>query len=149
MPELKIYTDGGCSGNPGPGAWAAVISLDSSEVTLTGRSKQTTNNQMELTAVIKALEYVKEHAPPRARPLVFTDSQYVKKGITEWILNWRQNGWKNKNGEPIKNQGLWERLWELDEELKPSWHWVRGHASDPINKLCDALVQAELKRLKR
>ena len=145
---MIVYTDGGCSGNPGPGGWAYVISRDGVTTSASGADAETTNNRMELTAVIRALEEIR--ALRTASPVeLHTDSLYVKKGITEWIHSWRRKGWKNSTGDPVKNRDLWERLLVLAEELHPEWHWVRGHAGTELNEECDRLVQAEIRRLKR
>ncbi|MBN2049942.1 MAG: ribonuclease HI [Spirochaetales bacterium] len=145
MKPLEIYTDGGCSGNPGPGGWAVVILDGDEESVLSGGEKLTTNNRMELTAVIEALQ----HIPSDRDAKVYTDSQYVKNGITGWIHTWRKNGWKTSAGKPVKNQDLWIRLRSLEEIRKVSWHWVKGHAGNRFNEEADALVQKEIKVFSR
>ncbi len=137
MPDLEIFTDGACSGNPGPGGWGALMRYGEHERELSGGEPQTTNNRMELMAVIAALEALK-------RPMtatVYTDSQYVQKGVTEWLAGWKRRGWKTKTGE-VKNRDLWERL---DAAVQPhdlTFQWVRGHAGHPENERVDALARA-------
>jgi ribonuclease HI len=141
---LTIYTDGGCTGNPGPGGWAAVI-LENGEDPreMSGGDDATTNNRMELTAVISALEYVIE-VFGKSRPIeVHTDSQYVQKGISEWMKSWISKGWKTSAGKPVKNKDLFTKLKELDDQLSVSWKWVKGHAGDEWNERCDELVARE------
>ena len=149
MKAIRVFTDGGCSGNPGPGAWAFIIARDGGTAASSGAEPETTNNRMELTAVIRAFEALTEVGHDRGSVEVHTDSQYVKKGITEWIHAWRRKGWRNSAGDPVKNRELWERLLELTDALEPDWHWVRGHAGDPLNEECDRLVQTEIRRLKK
>jgi ribonuclease HI len=148
MAGYIVYTDGGCSGNPGPGAWAYVMSGPEGRRSGSGAEPMTTNNRMELVAVIRALEQLESAAAPPASATVHTDSQYVKKGITEWIHQWQRTGWRNSAGDPVKNRELWERLLELEQRARPAWSWVRGHAGDPLNEECDALVQTEIRRQK-
>jgi ribonuclease HI len=141
---LTIYTDGGCTGNPGPGGWAAVI-LENGEDPreMSGADDATTNNRMELTAVISALEYVIE-VFGKSRPIeVHTDSQYVQKGISEWMKGWISKGWKTSAGKPVKNKDLFIKLKELDDQLSVSWKWVKGHAGNEWNERCDELVARE------
>ncbi|HEX6690801.1 MAG TPA: ribonuclease HI [Burkholderiales bacterium] len=133
---VEIYTDGACRYNPGPGGWGAVLRFGNVEKEIFGGEASTTNNKMELTAVIKALEALKQ--PSKVH--VFTDSQYVQKGIQEWIHGWKRNGWKTAAKEPVKNKELWI---ELDEQRKRhdiEWHWVKGHAGHPENERADALA---------
>jgi len=140
---IDIFTDGGCSGNPGPGAWAYVMRTAAGETEESGYDPATTNNKMELTAVIKALEKAK--ASGNADGVrVHTDSQYVKNGITEWIKKWKRNGWLTSGKEPVKNRELWERLDALASALEPTWTWVKGHAGHPENERCDALVRSRM-----
>jgi ribonuclease HI len=150
---FQIYTDGGCSGNPGPGGWAFVIRQNHERTTGFGAEKQTTNNKMELTAVIKALEAVHGIAgtvnPGALSIQIYTDSQYVKNGITDWIFKWERNGWKTSGKEPVKNQELWKELKFLTTKYSVSWYWVKGHAGDELNELCDSLVRSEIERLTR
>ena len=141
---LKIYTDGGCTGNPGPGGWAAVILEEGRDVReMSGGDDATTNNRMELTAVISALEYVSEVFGKDRIIEVHTDSQYVQKGISEWMKGWIAKGWKTAAGKPVKNKDLFVRLKELNDSLIVSWHWVKGHAGDEWNERCDELVARE------
>jgi ribonuclease HI len=142
-PFLTIYTDGGCHGNPGPGAWAFVISGEDGHALLekTGREADTTNNRMELTAVIEALRAGRELLLKGGKLSVYTDSRYVKNGITDWIRRWKVNGWLSSGKKPVKNRELWETLDKLAGELAPEWRWVRGHNGNPLNERCDSLVQ--------
>ncbi|MDR3302808.1 MAG: ribonuclease HI [Treponema sp.] len=139
---IDIYTDGGCSGNPGPGGWAYVIEADGRLVTETwGAERSTTNNRMELSAVIAALEALGELGLGNAPVTVFTDSQYVQKGISAWIHAWKRNGWQTSAKEPVKNKDLWQRLDALAARLPLSWRWVKGHAGNPLNERCDRMTQ--------
>ncbi len=135
--EVDIFTDGACSGNPGPGGWAAILRWNGHEKALSGFAPETTNNRMELTAVIEALRSLKRRVPVR----VHTDSQYVQKGITEWIRGWKQRGWKTANREPVKNADLWRELDEIASGHDIEWIWVRGHAGHPENERADALAR--------
>ncbi|WP_199036919.1 ribonuclease HI [Glycomyces salinus] len=131
-----IYTDGACSGNPGPGGWGVYFKWGDHEKELYGAEKVTTNNRMELTAAIMALESLK-------RPMkvdLFTDSSYVRNGILSWIAGWKRNGWKNAKKEPVKNADLWRRLDQAAAEHDVEWHWVRGHSGDPGNERADRLA---------
>ena len=143
---IEIYTDGGCSGNPGPGGWAYVlITDDGTLITNSGNSLMTTNNKMEISAVIEALKSVSLN--PAKTPLnliVHTDSQYVKNGITTWIHNWIRNGWRTAAKKSVKNKEFWVELQQLANNLKIEWKWVKGHAGIEHNELCDALVQKEI-----
>ena len=134
--KITIYTDGACSGNPGKGGWGAVLIQNKEEKYLSGSNKFTTNNQMELTATIKALKaIVKPH-----NIALYTDSQYVKNGITSWIFNWKKNGWKTANKKPVANKDLWI---ELDKYVKihsVNWFWVKGHSGDHYNEIADQLA---------
>ena len=145
--ELYIYTDGGCSGNPGPGGWAFAVAREKNGkeaiTTKSGGSPATTNNQMELTAVIEALLFVKNEYKD-CRVVLLTDSQYVKNGITNWILNWLKNGWRTSAGKPVKNKEYWIRLKELTDFVSVEWMWVKGHAGVELNELCDSLVRKEM-----
>jgi ribonuclease HI len=144
--SLKIYTDGGCSGNPGPGGWAYVMVLQTfqGEQVLAknkGSEKGTTNNRMELTAVIMALRALKTMKDAPRQAAVITDSQYVQKGITEWIRNWKRNAWKTADKKPVKNQDLWMELDSLAGEFPLKWEWVKGHAGNKYNEMCDEMTQ--------
>ena len=136
MSIVEIYTDGACRGNPGPGGWGALLSSGEHEKELSGAEPQTTNNRMELTAVIRALESLKR--PTEAR--IFTDSEYVRRGITEWVKNWKARGWKTADRKPVKNQDLWERLDALAAGHKIDWRWVKGHSGVPGNERVDRLA---------
>lgn len=133
---VDIYTDGACRGNPGPGGWAALLSFAGREKELAGAETLTTNNRMELTAVIRALEALKR--PVRVR--VYTDSEYVRRGILEWIRVWKARGWLTADRKPVKNQDLWQRLDELAAGQSIEWHWVPGHAGVPGNERVDRLA---------
>ena len=135
-PRVTIYTDGACRGNPGRGGWGAWLSSDGHEKELYGGERLTTNNRMELTAVIEALASLKRSC----EVTIYTDSEYVRKGITEWIHGWKQRGWKTADKKPVKNAELWERLDALRNLHQVHWRWVRGHAGDPGNERADALA---------
>jgi len=146
--EIHAYSDGGCSGNPGPGGWAYVILIDNLQKTLSGKTLDTTNNRMELTAVLNGLKDIDGHPVWRFANIVFhTDSQYVQKGITQWISSWEKNGWRTAAKKPVKNQDLWKELKAVSDGLTVEWRWVRGHAGDTMNELCDEMVQAEIKSI--
>jgi ribonuclease HI len=147
--RIDIYTDGGCFGNPGPGAWAFVIICGSSVIKSSGCDNETTNNKMELMAVIKALEKFgkKFKQDDKYKATVFTDSIYVKNGITLWIKNWIRNGWRTSDRKAVKNRELWVLLNELSCKNSPEWQWVKGHAGDKWNEECDSLVQKEIKKM--
>jgi len=134
---VKIYTDGSCSGNPGPGGWGAVLFYGNHEKDLCGGELETTNNRMELMAPIKALETLKRSVKAE----IYTDSQYVRNGITTWIHNWKANGWKTANRKPVKNADLWQELDKLIKEHDVSWHWIKGHSGHPENERADALAR--------
>ncbi len=148
MGTMTIYADGGCSGNPGPGGWAAIILAAGKETVLSGGERHTTNNRMELTAVIRALEEAGRRLPAGSSLEVFTDSQYVKKGISEWIKKWMANGWKNSAKDPVKNRDLWEELHGLSGSFRIDWHWIKGHADYEHNNRCDEIAQEEIRKLK-
>jgi len=132
---VEIFTDGACRGNPGPGGWGVVFRYGETEKEIFGGEAATTNNRMELTAVIRALEALKQ--PSRVK--LYTDSQYVQKGIQEWIHSWKRNGWKTSDKKPVKNKELWVELDELRRSHDIEWHWVKGHAGHPENERADAL----------
>ena len=135
--KFKIYTDGACSGNPGPGGWGAVIfDVDSNQENISGNESNTTNNRMELLAAIMALKKIKKNS----EVVIFTDSTYVKNGITEWVIKWKKNGWKNANKKPVKNKDLWIKLDGLCLKNKVSWKWVIGHSTNKYNNLADKLA---------
>jgi ribonuclease HI len=133
---VEVYADGACRGNPGPGGWGVLLRAGGRERELHGGEPATTNNRMELTAVIRALESL----APGARVRVYTDSQYVQKGISEWIHDWKRRGWRTADRKPVKNVDLWMRLDELARGHEVEWHWVRGHAGHPENERADALA---------
>ncbi|MEK9649113.1 MAG: ribonuclease HI [Gammaproteobacteria bacterium] len=128
--KVQIFTDGACRGNPGPGGWGAVMRYGEKEKTLHGGETSTTNNRMELTAVIKALECLKGNKWPID---ITTDSKYVLQGITEWIEGWKKRGWRNASKKPVLNADLWQRLDELVQPFDIKWHWVKGHSGHPEN----------------
>ena len=138
--EVIIYTDGACSGNPGPGGWAALLKFGSHEKELSGGERQTTNNRMELTAAIEALKALKR--PCRVR--FYTDSEYLRKGITEWMENWKRRGWKTSGKKPVKNQDLWQALDREIEAHTIEWLWVRGHAGQSENERVDQLARGAI-----
>jgi ribonuclease HI len=140
---IEIYTDGACRGNPGPGGWGALLKLDKSEKELSGAEPATTNNRMELTAVIRALEALKR--PVQAR--LYTDSEYVRRGITEWLPAWKSRGWRTADRQPVKNQDLWQRLEELAARHEIEWRWVPGHAGVPGNERVDRLANEAIDAL--
>ena len=138
LPAVTIYTDGACKGNPGPGGWGALLLSGSREKELFGGEAHTTNNRMELTAVIRALQALKRPCDVS----IYTDSQYVRQGITAWIEGWRRKGWRTAGGKPVKNLELWQQLDQLagGGVHRITWHWVKGHAGDPGNERADALA---------
>ncbi|MCL7744472.1 ribonuclease HI [Guyparkeria hydrothermalis] len=133
---VHAWTDGGCRGNPGPGGWGAVLRFGEHERDLWGADTETTNNRMELTAAIEALEALKEPCEVH----LTTDSQYVRQGITEWIHNWRRRNWRTAAGKPVKNADLWRRLEQAAERHHVQWHWTRGHVGHPENERADQLA---------
>tara|TARA_X000001036_G_scaffold435187_1_gene475937 strand:- start:240 stop:668 length:429 start_codon:yes stop_codon:yes gene_type:complete len=137
-----IYTDGACSGNPGPGGWGAVIfNQNNNQNNISGKVKNTTNNRMELMAPIMALKKIKSNSDIT----IYTDSNYVKNGITVWIKKWEKNGWKNSNKKSVKNKDLWSKLNELCQKNKVTWKWVKGHSSNEYNNLADELATMAIK----
>jgi ribonuclease HI len=144
---IGIWADGGCSGNPGRGAWAFVLASPDGEVRRSGFEAQTTNNRMELAAVSEALREVAAHPEWRGLPIVVTtDSQYVQKGISTWIHRWLANGWRTSDRKPVKNAELWRELWELAQGREIRWAWVLGHAGDPMNEACHQMVEEAISR---
>ena len=142
--EIKIYTDGACIGNPGPGGWSAIILEETGKKELFGGEKLTTNNRMELTAAIKALEYCNKQGgkqPSLKQIKIFTDSNYVKEGMTVWIENWEKNNWKTSDKKNVKNVDLWKKLRELVKSNQVEWNWIKGHSNDPMNDLADRLAK--------
>ena len=140
---VEIFTDGACSGNPGPGGWGAILRYKGHEKELSGGETATTNNRMELMAAIAALEALKK--PTRVR--IFTDSQYVHNGIRTWIHDWKKRGWKTAGKKPVKNIDLWQRLEAALETHDIEWHWIRGHSGHPENERADALARKAIRRL--
>lgn len=143
--EVTIYTDGACKGNPGPGGWGAWMRAGGHEKELFGGEALTTNNRMELTAVIEALSTLKR----RCKVAIYTDSEYVKNGITTWIHNWKRRGWRTADNKPVKNMELWQRLDALVQQHQVAWHWVRGHTGDPGNEKADELANKGVASVKR
>jgi len=140
---IEIFTDGACRGNPGPGGWGAILRRGANEKELWGGERETTNNRMELTAAIRSLAALKR--PVAAR--VHTDSQYVLKGISEWIHGWKRNGWKTADKKPVKNADLWQELDSLARQHRLEWIWVKGHAGHPENERADALANRGIDEL--
>ncbi len=136
MDKITIYTDGACRGNPGPGGWGAILQHGDREKELYGAEKDTTNNRMELMAAIRALEELKRPCDVT----LTTDSQYVKKGITEWLESWKRRGWKTADKKPVKNQELWQRLEKAAAKHKIHWKWIKGHSGHPENERADSLA---------
>ena len=134
---IKIYTDGSCLENPGNGGWAAIIINNGQKTNIKGSKKNTTNNQMELLAPIEALKKI----PKGSKVQIFTDSKYVKSGITEWIYNWKKNGWKTANKQEVKNKDLWTELDLLTNEFEISWNWVKAHSTDELNNKVDLIAR--------
>jgi ribonuclease HI len=150
--DLRIYTDGGCSGNPGPGGWAYIIVGDTGTgasvlAERRGAERATTNNRMELTAAIEALQSLPSLDPAPERITVYTDSQYVQKGISVWIRDWKRNAWRTSAKDPVKNQDLWKRLEELAAGFPLRWEWVKGHAGNEFNERCDKMTQEAIESL--
>ena len=143
-----IYTDGGCHSSTGTGGWAAIIKIEGYRtISLSGGEKDTTNNRMELTAAIKALEFMLVKEAPTEHIELTSDSKYVVNGITQWVPGWKNKGWITSTDEPVVNRDLWERLDELNAKLNISWNWVKGHAGDENNELCDHLTQVEIAKI--
>ncbi len=143
-PSVTIYTDGACSGNPGPGGWAAALQSGAKRDSISGGAKNTTNNRMELTAAIEALKKLKLPC----RVTLITDSTYVKNGIESWIHNWKKNGWKTAAKKPVINKELWQELDQIASTHEVTWKWVKGHSGNEMNELVDSLAVAELEKYK-
>ncbi len=142
--EIKIYTDGACIGNPGPGGWAAIVLFENKKKELFGGEKLTTNNRMELTAAIKALEYCAREEKKQLSlkdVKIFTDSVYVKEGITVWVNNWEKNNWKTADKKNVKNVDLWKKLKSLTNSNQVEWYWIKSHSENPMNDLADELAK--------
>ena len=144
MKHVEIFTDGACSGNPGPGGWGAILRHRGVEKELSGAEPETTNNRMELMAAIAALEALREPVEVD----LYTDSEYLKRGITEWLPQWKARGWKTAAKKPVKNADLWRRLEAAMAPHRVRWHWVKGHAGHAENERADALARAALRRLR-
>ena len=142
--KLLIYTDGACSGNPGPGGWGCILKYNGNVKELSGGEKDTTNNRMELIAVIKGLEVLNK----KSDIIVTTDSTYVKNGITQWIKKWETNNWRTASKSPVKNKELWQELLALSRKHDINWKWVKGHSGHPENERCDELAREEIKKIK-
>jgi len=140
---VEVYTDGACRGNPGPGGWGVLLRYGNTEKELYGGEADTTNNRMELMAAIQALENLKRES----KVILTTDSQYVRKGITEWIANWKKRGWKTASKQPVKNKDLWQRLDKAATQHRVEWHWVRGHTGHPENERADELANKGIDEL--
>jgi len=140
---IEIFTDGACRGNPGPGGWGAVLRYQSREKHLSGSEAHTTNNRMELMAAIEALASIKR----ACKISLTTDSQYLRKGITEWIHSWKRKSWQTSEKKPVKNQDLWQKLDLLAQDHEIEWHWVKGHAGHPENELADSLANEAIDNL--
>jgi ribonuclease HI len=145
MKHVEIFTDGACSGNPGPGGWGAILRWNGTEKELSGGDAETTNNRMELMAAISALEAMKE---PVSADL-YTDSSYVRDGIGKWMHGWKKNGWKTADKKPVKNAELWQRLDEANKRHKVEWHWIKGHAGHPENERADELARVAMAPFKK
>jgi ribonuclease HI len=144
MPEVEIFTDGACSGNPGPGGWGAILRKGDHERELSGGDPSTTNNRMELMAAIMGLETLKQPCSVR----LFTDSMYLRDGVTRWIHGWKRNGWRTADKKPVKNVELWQRLDAARNGHHVEWHWVRGHSGHPENERADQLARAEIAKIR-
>ena len=135
--SIKVYTDGSCRGNPGPGGWGVYIQLNDEEKDLYGGNSETTNNQMEMQAALEALKYLKDKNDVIE---LFTDSNYLRQGITEWIHKWKLNNWRSAAKKPVANRDLWIEISDLNEKMNVQWNWVKGHAGDPGNERADQLA---------
>jgi ribonuclease HI len=143
--QVEIHTDGACSGNPGPGGWGAILRSGKHEKEISGGEPETTNNRMEMMAAIMALEALKGPA----RVDLYTDSQYLQRGITEWLAGWKRRGWKTADKKPVKNVDLWQRLEAALERHEVRWHWVKGHADNALNERADELARTAITTLRR
>lgn len=143
--RVTIYTDGACSGNPGPGGWGAILFFNGSEKEISGGEAHTTNNRMEIRAAIEGLNALKRSCAVD----LFTDSQYVRQGITQWMHNWKRRGWRTADNKPVKNEDLWRELDEAAARHDVAWHWVKGHADDPVNIRVDELAVAAMQPFKK
>ncbi|EHL30257.1 ribonuclease HI [Legionella drancourtii] len=142
--SIEIYTDGACKGNPGPGGWGVLLRYQGQEKTLHGGEAHTTNNRMELMAAIKGLEALKRSCVVD----LYTDSQYLRQGMMDWLAGWKKNGWRNSKKEPVKNADLWKMLDDLASQHQIKWHWVKGHSGHTENELVDALANKGIEELR-
>jgi ribonuclease HI len=140
--NVEIFSDGACSGNPGPGGWGTILRFKTVEKELSGYEPETTNNRMELTAVVEGLRALKQSC----RVTIYTDSRYLKDGITSWIKKWKRNGWMTSQKEPVKNKDLWVAMDEAAQRHEIDWQWVKGHAGHPENERCDQLARDAIRR---
>ncbi len=145
MKNVVVHSDGGCHGNPGPGGWAAILAYGKHKRELSGGVPATTNNRMELQAAIEALNALKEPCEVE----FYTDSEYVKNGVSTWMLNWKCNGWKTKSKKPVKNEDLWRALDSSVSKHKVNWHWLKGHAGHLGNERCDQIANEEIAKIKK
>ena len=145
MQEVIIHTDGACSGNPGIGGWAAILQFDGKQKEISGGAPHTTNNRMELQAAVEGLRALKVPC----RVAVFTDSVYLRDGITKWIYRWKENGWKTAGKKPVKNRDLWEDILDVSRMHHIDWHWLKGHDGDPLNEECDRLAREEIANIRK
>jgi ribonuclease HI len=141
--SVELYTDGACKGNPGPGGWGVLLRFKGKEKQIYGAEAHTTNNRMELMAAIKGLEELKRGCDVQ----LYTDSQYVRQGMTQWLHNWKKNGWKNAKRQPVKNAELWQELDTLAQRHSIEWHWVKGHSGHPENDRADALANKAIEEM--
>ncbi|MEM7619302.1 MAG: ribonuclease HI [Pseudomonadota bacterium] len=141
--KVEIYTDGACSGNPGPGGWGAILIYGDNRKEINGGENETTNNRMELMAAIQALNALKHESSVD----LYTDSNYVRQGITDWIKNWKRNGWRNAQKKPVKNADLWQTLDEAQTRHNVTWHWIKGHAGHPGNERADELARQGMAKI--
>ena len=145
MKKVVIHTDGACEGNPGPGGWAAILRYGAHVKELCGAEPATTNNRMELTAAIEALRAIKEPCEVE----MYTDSEYLRDGITAWVASWKARNWRTADRKPVKNEDLWRQLDELCARHKVQWRWLKGHAGNPDNERCDTLARSEISKLRK
>jgi ribonuclease HI len=145
LKQVRIYSDGACEGNPGPGGWAAILTHGKFEREISGGEAATTNNRMELSAAIHALAALNQ----KCKIDFYTDSQYLRKGISEWVHGWKRKGWRTSTKEPVRNADLWKELDRLASGHELTWHWVKGHSGDAMNERCDVLAVSEIAKLKK
>jgi ribonuclease HI len=142
MKKVDIFCDGACKGNPGPGGWAGILLYKDQKKIISGYIEHATNNRMELTAAIESLQQLKEPCEVN----IYTDSLYLKRGITEWLEGWKKRGWHNSQKKPVKNQSLWKRLDALNHKHNVHWHWIKGHGGHPENEECDVIAKKEIEK---